>query len=523
APPTPARHLDLVSVADSIDAVSSTAPARTIDSSQKSGRDNGIAYRGTATPALQGHYVYIENGLLMAEYSVVHTVAREVLMPLAKNIHRVVEGDDGEVYLQDDNGNVYRLRQTADSMEGGAASLLSQTGCFLPGDPSAPAPGLIPYAPASPLWSDNAVKRRWIAMPDWDTPDTQITVLPDGNFEFPNGTVLIKEFRLGDVIAETRLLVKGLDGNWTGYSYEWNAEQTDATLLSGGKTTVINGQTWEFPSPFVCFACHTAVANVSLGPEIAQLNSDYYYSDTALTANQLTTFDSIGLIAGGLSAPVSELDALPDPTDTMEPLDERARGYLHANCASCHQPSGPGFGPMDLRYFIAGESMGAADENPMAGDLGIPGAKILVRGNPDLSMLLIRMLRLDFARMPILGTEIVDPEGTALVSAWINSGLGFGVADSDADQKTDDLDNCSAVANPLQRDTDGDGFGNFCDPDLDNNGVVNFLDVSAWVPFFNTVTSGDADFNGDGLANFGDFVFFADYFLQPPGPGSVSP
>ena len=95
--------------------------------------------------------------------------------------------------------------------------------------------------------------------------------------------------------------------------------------------------------------------------------------------------------------------------------------------------------------------------------------------------------------------------------------------DTDADGVEDSADNCSVIANPDQRDTNGDGYGNVCDPDLNNDGIVNFADLPLWVPFFNTATSGDADFNGDGFANFADFAKFPDYFLQPPGPSGIVP
>ena len=78
-------------------------------------------------------------------------------------------------------------------------------------------------------------------------------------------------------------------------------------------------------------------------------------------------------------------------------------------------------------------------------------------------------------------------------------------------------------ANPDQRDTNGDGYGNICDPDLNNDSIVNFADVSLWTPFFNTAHTGDADFNGDGFANFADFAIFPDFFLHPPGPSGLVP
>ena len=55
------------------------------------------------------------------------------------------------------------------------------------------------------------------------------------------------------------------------------------------------------------------------------------------------------------------------------------------------------------------------------------------------------------------------------------------ILDGDGDDINDDSDNCTVVANAAQRDTDGDGIGNACDPDIApvpvNDCVVNFEDL----------------------------------------------
>jgi hypothetical protein len=81
-------------------------------------------------------------------------------------------------------------------------------------------------------------------------------------------------------------------------------------------------------------------------------------------------------------------------------------------------------------------------------------------------------------------------------------------------------DNCSARPNPDQRDSNHDGYGNACDPDLDNNGVVNFGDFALFRGGFGG-SDPDLDFNGDGAVNFGDLAILADYFLGSPGPGAT--
>jgi hypothetical protein len=95
-------------------------------------------------------------------------------------------------------------------------------------------------------------------------------------------------------------------------------------------------------------------------------------------------------------------------------------------------------------------------------------------------------------------------------------------ADTDRDGLADTCDNCTLVANPAQRDTDGDGYGNWCDADLTNDGVVNFGDLAVFANVFLTGDP-DADLTGDGVVNFGDLAVFANLFLLAPGPSGVAP
>ncbi len=96
--------------------------------------------------------------------------------------------------------------------------------------------------------------------------------------------------------------------------------------------------------------------------------------------------------------------------------------------------------------------------------------------------------------------------------------------DTDEDGVADSQDNCSAVANPDQRDTDADGFGNLCDPDLDNNNTVNFDDLSILKAVFFQTGDLDADFDGDMTVNFNDLSIMKAFFFGEPGPsGTVSP
>ena len=68
---------------------------------------------------------------------------------------------------------------------------------------------------------------------------------------------------------ETRLLTRQ-QKEWVGYSYVWNDEQTEATLVEASRTGSIKEfkdrmagkkQTWHYPSRTECMVCHSRAAN----------------------------------------------------------------------------------------------------------------------------------------------------------------------------------------------------------------------------------------------------------------------
>ena len=374
----------------------------------------GFVYRGTAIPALAGVYLYGDY-VTGAIHGVFHdevtgeAVPRLVLNPGA-DISSFGQGLDGEVYVVEYGGEVLQIVPAAGAPASPFPALLSGTGCVDPGDPRVPATGLVPYDVSAPLWSDAAEKRRWMALPDGTTIDVDAAT---GDWAFPEGTVLMKEFALDGRRIETRLLVLHTDGNWAGYTYEWDEAETDASLLPAGKTRDVAGQLWGYPSRAECLQCHTSAAGRSLGLETRQLNRDFLYPGD-LRANQIDTLEHIGMF----SAPPARLDPLP-AFDGAEPLELRARSYLHANCSNCHQPGGTGQGSADFRFTTAFSDMQVCGVEPNEGDLGVAGAQLLVPGDPASSLISLRMKALDSNRMPDVGTRAVDPEGTALVDGWI--------------------------------------------------------------------------------------------------------
>jgi len=95
------------------------------------------------------------------------------------------------------------------------------------------------------------------------------------------------------------------------------------------------------------------------------------------------------------------------------------------------------------------------------------------------------------------------------------------IVDTDGDGLLDSEDNCTLVANADQRDTDGDNYGNICDGDLNNDGVVDARDFIMFRGAFGT-SGPDADFNGDGRVDAIDFVLFRNMYNKPVGPSGLN-
>jgi uncharacterized repeat protein (TIGR03806 family) len=372
----------------------------------------GVVYRGSQIPSLVGAYLYGDNStgeiFTLRFDPTTGAPVTTLINPSGPfvSIGAFGEDPDGEVFAVDLNEKIYAI--TAAPVDGGAPpatfpSRLSETGC----DPRA-AKGLVPYGVNAPQYADGATIDRWLALPDGG----QITVGTDGDFDLPKGSVLVETFSSGGKRIETRLLVRHDDGNWAGYSYEWNDDQTDAVLLPSSKRK----NNWSFPSRSDCVSCHTDAAGRTLGLELGQLNRDFVYPSTNRISNQLRTFEHIGLFSAPLGKGVDQIVAYADPSSTTAAADARARSYLHANCSMCHRPPDS----MDLRYGTAFVDTKTCNVDATTGDLGV-GAKLIVPGDPTKSHLSVRPHATDWKRMPPLASNVVDTSGTAVIDAWITS------------------------------------------------------------------------------------------------------
>lgn len=97
----------------------------------------------------------------------------------------------------------------------------------------------------------------------------------------------------------------------------------------------------------------------------------------------------------------------------------------------------------------------------------------------------------------------------------------FGI-DTDRDGTADATDNCTLIVNRLQIDEDHDGYGNACDADFDQNGVVDSADLGQLEA---SLGSNDrlTDLDANGVVDAADVAILNSLFGLPPGPTGVEP
>ena len=320
---------------------------------------------------------------------------------------------------------------------------LSEVGAFRHLAALTPRAGLVPYGVNSPLWTDGAAKQRWLAIPNdgvADSPGEKIVFSANDAWQFPVGSVLVKQFDLpvddrNPTIfrrMETRFLVHGNDGVYYGVTYRWRADGSDADLLPDGDsaivaiTTVSGGvrnQTWSFPSRADCRTCHNIGAGRVLGVRTHQLNGLFTYEATGRTDNQLRTLNALGLFSTPLTeAAIPEYPASVPVTDPVAPLEHRVRSYLAANCAHCHYPGNP---ENPSARFDTRLGTPLAQQNIINGsvlyDLGRPGARIIAPQSLYNSMMHLRLGLNGLHQMPPIGRNTVDTAALTVLASWINA------------------------------------------------------------------------------------------------------
>jgi mono/diheme cytochrome c family protein len=253
------------------------------------------------------------------------------------------------------------------------------------------------YEPAFALWTDGAQKRRWLYLPS----GTRIDSSDMDHWQFPVGTVAFKEFSRAGRRIETRVIARISASEYRMGAFLWNEDESDARYVPDGQPNA-RGTEHDVPSSTQCGTCHNGEPGKLLGFSAVQ---------------------QPGVAPELLSHP------MPAPfRPPGDPTTARALGYLHANCAHCHNPNGSARPDTDMnlrlfvgdRDFLATPAYLSTVGRPLQSFARSELSARVLAGDPSGSAVLQRMLTRESAlQMPPLGTERVDPSGVAAVRAWI--------------------------------------------------------------------------------------------------------
>jgi uncharacterized repeat protein (TIGR03806 family) len=297
-----------------------------------------------------------------------------------------------------------------------------------------PAAGVIPYEVIAPLFSDYALKHRFIRLPA----GKKITYSEMEKWVLPEGTILIKTFAFpkdardlgkGERLIETRLLVRG-EREWSVHVYKWNDEQTEAKRFVAGTRLPISwidemGQTHEqiyrIPSTEDCKTCHGGREEVEpLGLRTRQL--DRAFDDSKAPENQIDHLANLGLFEQEPTK-AGQRARLSDPLGG-EPLEARARSYLEGNCAHCHRQGGDS---QSSGLWLNLENQDPQHlgicKIPLAAGRGAGGLDFdIVPGEPDQSIMIYRMESTEpDIKMPEMPSLEPDRDGAKLIREWIGT------------------------------------------------------------------------------------------------------
>jgi hypothetical protein len=312
------------------------------------------------------------------------------------------------------------------------------------------AAGVRAYAPAVPLWSDNASKGRWIFLP----PGTTIDRTDPTEWIFPVGTKVWKEFSRNGKRIETRLFEKVQTAYWVRTTYAWNADESAASISGGGDFPLAgDGGTYHIPTPDECDQCHRGRNDHLLGFEEVSLG---LAGATGLT---LDTLASEGLLT-------------PAPTRTHLTVGDDGTGvaaaplaWIHINCGtSCHNnnSNSTAYGAsmrlrLDPTQLDGRSSVDFDARRTTIGNVSTTpawdGQTRIVAGDPSHSLLakLITNRGTDNPvdnQMPPIASSLVDVPDSQNVIAWIAK---MPAASSDAGPSSDGgagADDAGADAGP---------------------------------------------------------------------------
>ena len=382
----------------------------------------GVVYRGNQLTELWGQYVFgdYESGRIWA---LNEDGEAQLLVESRRKISSFGVSHQGDLLVASFNGGIEKLvRSNPDPNLPPFPRLLSETGCTSMQDSDARAANLLPYFVNYPFWSDGVSKSRYIALP------SSGLIAFDGSKAptVPEGTVIVKNFFIQGSNGrpfpiETRLIHKE-EEQWSAFTYAWRSDGTDAELVDSPRDIEIfargNTLKWSLLSRSQCDKCHVQSQGYALGLSLEQLERPVRYP--AGDQSQIDAWVEAGLATLTSTRP----SPFPGPTITPSDLNRQARTYLDVNCASCHQPDGPGDAEIDLRYGTPWGEMGLCQVVSERDTLNTPDGYLIKPGSPEESVLYQRMNRRDKHQMPPVGSNHIDRQGLDIIGAWISARTG---------------------------------------------------------------------------------------------------
>ena len=396
----------------------------------------GIVYRGNRFPELLGAYIYGDyttGRIWAAKHDGETLLWNRELANTAVSISDFVTTRDGDILVLDhlDDG-IYRLEPAPPEADNAASfpTKLSDTGLFSSTADLKPAQGVLPYEINAPAWHDGARSERLLALPGTskaEFEESESARAPWQTWDLPDGAALAQTLLAPESNRrlETRVLLKQ-ENDWAGYSYEWNEEQSDATLApKEGRRLKIEDREWLVPSRTNCLFCHSRAANFALSLTTAQLNREVVREGKI--ENQIMAMAHDGFLQiktedesfrTSLPKLPSEMPSLNDPYDMNVSTPDRIRSYFATNCSHCHIPNAGGNTKMNLGPWVSPEDMHLINAPPEHGNFGLDDARLIAPEDPGRSMLPVRVTLRGTGQMPPVGTLYPDIEGIRLIYEW---------------------------------------------------------------------------------------------------------
>lgn len=397
----------------------------------------GVVYRGEENPELQGTYLYGDyvTGLLWGlrfdpEKETKQLSYNKLLGETGLPIISFAESRDHEVLVMSFTGGIYKL--VANPKAGRPSEFptkLSETGLFASLETLEPSPGVYEYEIAATAYQGGTSNQLLMAVPNNGQIQSQKR---KRNWKYPVNTVFVKTISREVLVngkpenrrIETQILHH--DGlTWQPYCYRWGEDQTDASLVGseGGFTEYEiasttgkpEGLKWRHHSRAECRACHTNQTGGAVS--FSYQNMFRIVGEEGDGVEQLVRLNLLDKPA----PPSWNLKQMVNPHDTTQSLQDRARSYLHANCAHCHCRGGGGTVALDLVFSNTNEQINALSFATTQGGFGLEASQVISPGDPYSSILYYRMATAGKGHMPKLWTRDNDEAGLQLVHDWITS------------------------------------------------------------------------------------------------------